>query len=119
MISKTRIMLYPDNVQVVSSFWQDFFQAEIIETQKLPDSHLNITLRLNDTVELSLFPKEFIAKYSPEILSNTPSLMLFSNQFEELHQRIPGALEIMSHNGLESFPFPDPEGNYFVVAKTN
>lgn len=119
MISKTRIMLYVDNVPLVASFWQDFFEAEISETQELPESYLTITLCLNETVELALFPKEFIAKHSPEVLNNTPSLMLFSNQFEELHQKIPGALEITYHSGLASFPFPDPEGNYFVVAKNS
>ncbi|SUP52810.1 Uncharacterised protein [Weissella viridescens] len=51
------------------------------------------------------------------MLGNTPSLMLFSDDFEALHDAIPGALDIMENNGQQTFAFPDPEGNYFVIAK--
>ena len=41
----------------------------------------------------------------------------FTDQFEEIYQKIENAGEIMENNGVETFNFSDPEGNYFVIGK--
>ncbi|WP_446001999.1 glyoxalase [Weissella viridescens] len=117
MFNKMRVMLYVDDVQVISDFWQKYVKAEVAETNALPDDFKNIVLQVGTQMQLSLFDKTFIEKYSPEVLGNTPSLMLFSDDFEALHDAIPGALDIMENNSQQTFAFPDPEGNYFVIAK--
>ncbi|SUP52809.1 Uncharacterised protein [Weissella viridescens] len=37
MFNKMRVMLYVDDVQVISDFWQKYVKAEIAETNALPD----------------------------------------------------------------------------------
>ncbi|RRG18729.1 glyoxalase [Weissella viridescens] len=117
MFSSMRVMLYVDDVVAISDFWQQYAKAEVVETNSLPDGFQNIVLQVGKQTQLSLFDKKFIEKYSPEVLGNTPSLMLFSEDFETLHEAIPGALDVMENNGQQTFAFPDPEGNYFVIAK--
>ena len=43
--------------------------------------------------------------------------MFFSDNFDRLHDDILSAGEISEVNGVLTFNFMDPEGNYFVVAK--
>ncbi|SJZ42352.1 VOC family protein [Anaerorhabdus furcosa] len=117
MINKTRIMLYGNDIDKLSEFWKFAFNAEIIETNELPDGFTNKVLSLSPTIEISLFNKEFIKKYSPEVIDAVPSLMLYTNEFDELHQRIKTASMTMEIDGHPSFNFSDPEGNYFVVVK--
>ncbi|MCW0953861.1 glyoxalase [Weissella ceti] len=115
MIAKMRTMLYVDDVEKVASFWINLGAVEI-ERTALPDDSVNLVVQLSDQVELSFFTKSFIEAFSPEVLGNTPSLMLFTDKLVTLHAKIPNALPITTQNGLESFAFPDPEGNYFVFA---
>lgn len=116
MINKVRIMLYVDNVEKISQFWQEKLQAVVIETTNLPDNSKNIILKITDDVELSLFAKSFIKTFSPEVLDNKPSLMFFTNQFDELHNKLAPSVKIMEVNKTKTFNFKDPEGNYFVIA---
>ncbi|WP_048000152.1 VOC family protein [Lactiplantibacillus herbarum] len=117
MISKMRVMLYVDDVSVINDFWQQAIGATVVETLALPEQYQGIVLAVTDEIELALFPKAFIRKFSPEVLHGTPSLMLFSDAFKTLHQQIPGAGAIVDNNGTLTFNFADPEGNYFVIAK--
>lgn len=109
-------MLYVDDVEKISKFWQDKLQASIIETNTLPDNSKNIVLKITDDIELSLFAKSFIKTFSPEVLDNKPSLMFFTNQFEELHHKLAPSIKVMEINDTKTFNFKDPEGNYFVIA---
>lgn len=118
MINKTRIMLYVEDVKIISRFWQDNVDAEITEDNRLDKGYQNLVLEISPEVELSLFPKEFIKEFSPEVLGSTPSIMFFSNKFEELHARLNPTANVRTVNGTKTFNFPDPEGNYFVVAKS-
>lgn len=117
MFNKTRVMLYVQDVDLIKEFWTTTLGAQLIESTDLPDSFSSHTLSISPNFELSLFPQEFIKKYSPEVLGNTPSIMLYSDNFESLYESIPGAGEIFDNNGTLTFNFPDPEGNYFVIAK--
>ena len=117
MINQVRIMLYVDDVIKISKFWQDKLAGKVIATEVLPDGSQNIILQLTRDVQLSLFSKEFIKKFSPEVITNHPSLMIFTTNFEELHQKLAAQTEIMKINQTETFNFQDPEGNYFVIAK--
>lgn len=119
MIAKTRIMLYVDNVQTISEFWQTNLKAQVVENLELPEKFVGTVLQLSPTTELALFSKEFIRKYSPEVLDNLPSLMLFVDNFEQLHAQLPNTGVIMADNDIATFNFSDPEGNYFVIAKNS
>lgn len=83
----------------------------------MSDNYTSYTLSISQEFELALFSKAFIEKYSPEVLGSTPPIMFFSNNFEALHNTISNVGDIVEHNEIFTFNFPDPEGNYFVMAK--
>ena len=74
-------------------------------------------MQLSPEFELGIFPKVFVQRFSPEVLGTTPSIIFFTDQFEEIYQKIENTGEIMENNGVETFNFSDPEGNYFVIGK--
>ena len=119
MVTKTRMMLYVEDIDIVSLFWIENFSAKIKEEIPLPEDFKGMILELTPTVELALFGKDFIKKYSPEVLGSFPSLMIFIEDFESVHAKISTASEIVAYNGLMTFSCSDPEGNYIAVAKAN
>lgn len=117
-MQKTRIMLYVNDIASNVSFWQENFGLSIENQTQLPDGSLNVVLTLNPGTELSFFSREFIAQTSPEVLSNQPSLLILSDQFDRLHEQIASAQPISVINGQATFAFTDPEGHYFAVGKS-
>ncbi|MEG0077332.1 glyoxalase [Anaerorhabdus sp.] len=117
MINKVRIMIYGNNIELLTEFWKFHFNADVIESNDLPDGTVNKVISISPNIEISLFNKEFIKKYSPEVSDSVPSLMFSTNEFDELHNRIKSASDVMQINGIPCFNFSDPEGNYFVVTK--
>jgi len=117
MIGKTRVMLYAENVEVLSQFFVETLGATVSETIELPEEFQSTIVQLSPEFELGIFPKVFVQRFSPEVLGTTPSIIFFTDQFEEIYQKIENAGEIMESNGVETFNFSDPEGNYFVIGK--
>ncbi len=115
MINSVRIMMYVDDVQKVADFWQDYFNATIIETNKLEDGSTNLVLKVTENLEFSFFSKAFIAKYSPEVLDNKPSLVLSTTNFDGIEYALNQAVQVEIINGHRTFNFHDPEDNYFVL----
>lgn len=117
MIGKTRVMLYAENVEVLSQFFVETLGATVSETIELPEEFQSTIVQFSPEFELGIFPKVFVQRFSPEVLGTTPSIIFFTDQFEEIYQKIENAGEIMENNGVETFNFSDPEGNYFVIGK--
>lgn len=118
MLDKIRMMIYVEDVERCVQFWQDYLDAQVASVKTMPDQSKNVVLTIAEQVELAFFDKTFIAKYSPEVQTNLPSLMLFSDRFDDLHHQIPGAGQVSDVHGQLTFNFADPEGNYFVIAKS-
>ncbi|MGM0241159.1 glyoxalase [Enterococcus sp. AZ103] len=116
-MKKIRIMFCVQNVETISQFWQEKLGAELIENQPLPKGLSNAILKISGEIEFVIFPRDFIAEVSPEVLDSTPSLMLYREDFEELHERLNPSAELMTVDQTATFNFTDPEGNYFVIAK--
>lgn len=116
-MQKVRTMLYVDDVEQVVDFWQNKLGAQVVEVNALPDDSENIVVTVAPNVELSFFAKSFIRQYSPEVLGAIPSLILYSRDFEGLHDRLTTAGKIVENNGTRTFNFRDPEGNYFVIGE--
>ncbi|TGD21329.1 glyoxalase [Companilactobacillus suantsaicola] len=114
---KTRIMLYVDSVDMSVEFWTEEFGGQVVARQTLNGGYQNVIVAVSSEVELSIFPRDYIRVYSPEVDETVPSLMFFSDNFDRLHDDILSAGEISEVNGVLTFNFMDPEGNYFVVAK--
>lgn len=115
---KTRIMIYVDDVDMNVEFWTEEFGAKVIDRQTLNGGYQNVIVGISKEIELSIFPKDYIRIYSPEVSENVPSLMFFADNFDQLHDELLSAGEITEVNGVLTFNFQDPEGNYFVVAKS-
>ena len=66
-----------------------------------------------------LHNKEFIAKMQPELNLNTPSLLFYSENLDELHKDLSDKKitvgEIVNMPSGRVFNFADNEGNYFAV----
>lgn len=114
---KTRIMLYVDDVDMNVEFWVEEFGAKVVARQTLNGGYQNVVVRISAETELSIFPKDYVRIYSPEVDETVPSLMFFSDRFNELHDDLLSAGEVSEVNGVLTFNFQDPEGNYFVVAR--
>lgn len=117
MIGKTRVMLYAEDVNVLSQFFVDNLGAVIKETIDLPEEFQSTVLTISSEFEIGIFPKVFVQRFSPEVVGTTPSIIFFTDQFEEIYEKLENAGEIMENNGIQTFNFSDPEGNYFVIGK--
>lgn len=98
-------------------FWLQNFNTQLKEEIALPENYHAYIIEVMDSFELALFPLDFIKKYSPEVASNKPSVMFFTEALQELHAKLQGAGEIIESKGTLTFNFPDPDGNYYVVAQ--
>ncbi|MGN8982872.1 glyoxalase [Enterococcus villorum] len=117
MIGKTRVMLYAEDVEILSRFFIEKLGATISETIDLPEACQSTIVTISSEFELGIFPKIFVQQFSPEVLGPPPSIIFFTEQFEEMYEKLENAGEIMENNGVQTFNFSDPEGNYFVIGK--
>ena len=81
MIQKTRVMLYVNDVEMICRFFVEKIGAEISETIELPEEFKSIVLSISKELELGVFPKVFVQKFSPEVLGPPPSLVFFTDEF--------------------------------------
>ncbi|WP_461226725.1 VOC family protein [Lacticaseibacillus suihuaensis] len=115
MVVKTRIMLYVSDVAKLTAFWEATLGARRVGTIDLPEGYYGQVLEVGAGTELALFSNDFIAKYSPEVAGNQPSVMFYVRDFDALHDRLPGATPITDDAGTRAFGFPDPDGHYFAI----
>ncbi|WP_461244294.1 VOC family protein [Secundilactobacillus muriivasis] len=117
MVEKTRIMLYVSDVDQLAEFWENTLGATQVADMALPDNCHAPILSVDPHTELALFSNDFIAKYSPEVADNQPSLMFFVRDLDAAHERIKGATPIVDDAGTRAFGFPDPDGHYFALGE--
>lgn len=109
-------MLYRDDPQAVATWWQMTLEATPVTILALPGGETAPVLAVGG-IELAFFSRAFIAKYSPEVAAMEPSVMLYATDFEALHNRLPGAGEIVTAAGIRAFNLADPEGHYFAIGE--
>lgn len=121
MFKGIELMLYVEDVPRIADFWQAGLGAKRLSQHVMPDESLQITLELFDAVHLVLFDREFIAKYSPEVIDNFPSLLLKVSDLDYYHEHLkqfsPVVNPIAEQAGNRLFNFADPEDNYFVLSE--
>ena len=122
MINKVgQIMLYVNNQDETVKFWTEKVGFTVISEVDNGEGLRFIELAPTKESETSiiLHNKEFIAKMQPELNLNTPSLMFFSENIENLYKDFSdknitvGDLVTMPTGKV--FNFADNEGNYFAV----
>ncbi|MDC2867109.1 VOC family protein [Bacillus sp. BP-3] len=122
MINKVgQIMLYVNNQDEAVQFWTEKVGFGVVSEEDNGQGFRWIEIAPTKETETSiiLHNKEFIAKMSPELNLGTPSLMFFSENFDNLysdlsHKNVTVG-EIVNMPSGRIFNFADHENNYFAV----
>jgi lactoylglutathione lyase len=122
MISKVgQIMLYVNNQDEALNFWTEKVGFSLISDEDNGQGMRWIEMAPTKDTETSiiLHNKEFVAKMSPGLNLGTPSLMFFSDNFDELYTDLSNKNikvgEIVNMPSGRVFNFADNEENYFAV----
>ncbi len=122
MITKIgQIMLYVNDQDKAVNFWTENMGFVIVSEENNGEGFRWIEIAPNKGSETTiiLHDKEFVAKMSPEVNLDTPSLMFFSDNldqlFSELSEKGVTVGEIVDMPMGRVFNFADDEENYFAV----
>lgn len=116
------LMLYVKNVKKSVDFWQEI-GFSIISQEEI-DGSLTAEIKpsKDSDVTITLYDLAFILENSPEVATNSPSILFQSDEIENLYHKLKavgysvGEL-IQLPSGLV-FNFADPDGNYFAVQES-
>lgn len=117
-----QIMLYVNNQDEALKFWTEKVGFSVIADDSEHGMRwIEIAPTKDTETSIILHNKELVAKMSPELDLGTPSLMFFSDKFEQLHSDLINKNvtvgEIMDMPSGRVFNFADSENNYFAVMK--
>jgi lactoylglutathione lyase len=114
-----QIMLYVNDQDKAVTFWTEKLGFEVVsEENNAPMRWIEVAPKGAET-SIILHNKELIANMSPELNLGTPSLMLFSDNLDQLYSDLSnknvtvGELVEMTFGRV--FNFADDEDNYFAV----
>jgi len=116
-----QIMLYVNNQDEAVSFWTEKVGFRVISEENNGQGMRWIEIAPNEGAETSiiLHNKEFVAKMSPELNLDTPSLMFFTTNLDSLYSELSNKNvkvgEIVNMPNGKVFNFADNEENYFAV----
>ncbi|PFA67111.1 glyoxalase/bleomycin resistance/extradiol dioxygenase family protein [Bacillus sp. AFS015802] len=126
MISKVgQIMLYVHNQDEAVHFWTEKVGFSVLSEEDNGQGMRWIELAPTKDAETSivLHNKELIAKMQPELNLGTPSLMLFTDDLDELHKNLSDKNitvgQIVEMPSGRVFNFADFEENHFAVMEKN
>ncbi len=122
MIHKVgQIMLYVKDQDEAVQFWTEKMGFHLIAEEDNGKGFRWIEIAPTKEAETSivLHNKEFIAKMQPELNLNTPSMLFFTENIEQLHKQLVDKKvavgEIVNMPTGKAFNFADDEGNYFAI----
>ncbi|SES29266.1 VOC family protein [Salipaludibacillus aurantiacus] len=122
MISKVgQIMLYVNNQDEALDFWTDKAGFSVIAEDNNGQGMRWIEIAPTKDAEtrIILHKKELVAKMSPDLNLDTPSLMFFSENLDELRSDFLNKNikvgEMVNMPSGRVFNFSDNEDNYFAV----
>lgn len=122
MFSKVgQIMLYVNNQDEAVNFWIEKLGFFVINEEDNNQGlrWIEIAPKKGAETSIILHNKEFVSKMSPGLNLDTPSLMLFTENLEQLHKNLLNKKitvgEIVDMPSGRVFNFADNEENYFAV----
>jgi lactoylglutathione lyase len=122
MFSKVgQIMLYVNNQDEAVKFWTEKLGFTVIaeENNNQGLRWIEIAPKKGAETSLILHNKDFVSKMSPGLNLDTPSLMFFTENLEQLHSDLLNKEitvgEIVNMPSGKVFNFADNEENYFAV----
>lgn len=122
MFSKVgQIMLYVNNQDEAVKFWTEKLGFMVLaeENNNQGMRWIEIAPKKGAETSIILHDKDFVSKMSPGINLDTPSLMFFTDNLDQLHSDLSnkemtvGEIVHMPHGSV--FNFADNEENYFAV----
>ncbi|MCI2256587.1 VOC family protein [Domibacillus sp. PGB-M46] len=128
MISKIgQIMLYVNNQDDAVNFWTEKVGFHVISEENNGQGMRWIEIAPTKDAETSIIlqNKELVAKMSPGLNLDTPSLMFFTADFDQLYNNLSnknvtvGEIVNMPSDKGRVFNFADNEENYFAVLEKN
>ncbi|MCM3790569.1 VOC family protein [Domibacillus indicus] len=128
MISKVgQIMLYVNNQDDAVNFWTEKVGFHVISEENNGQGMRWIEIAPTKDAETSIIlqNKELVAKMSPGLNLDTPSLMFFTADFDQLYNDLSnknvtvGEIVNMPSDKGRVFNFADNEENYFAVLEKN
>lgn len=121
MINKVgQVMLYVDNQDEAVDFWIELVGFSIVSEEDNGNMRwIEVAPTEDAATSLVLHDKATISKMSPELNLGTPSLMFYSDHFDELHDHLVAndvtVGEVVKMPTGRIFNFSDRENNYFAV----
>ncbi|WP_077212566.1 VOC family protein [Bacillus dakarensis] len=122
MFSKVgQIMLYVNNQDEAVKFWTEKLGFTVVaeENNNQGLRWIEIAPKKGAETSLILHDKDFVSKMSPGLNLDTPSLMFFTENLEQLHNDLLNKKitvgEIVNMPSGKVFNFADNEENYFAV----
>lgn len=122
MINKVgQVMLYVNNQEETVKFWTEKAGFSVISDEDNGQGMRWIEIAPTSDAETSivLHNKELIAKMQPELNLNTPSLLFFSDNLDQLYKEFSEKQitvgELVTMPSGRVFNFADNEGNYFAI----
>ena len=122
MLSKIgQIMLYVNNQDNAVKFWTENLGFTVIAEENNDQGFRWIEIAPKNGAETSLIlhNKDFVSKMSPGLNLDTPSLMFFTEDIEQLYNDLLNKKitvgEIVNIPTGRVFNFADNEENYFAV----
>ena len=121
MISKVgQVMLYVNNQDEAAEFWTKKLGFTVVADEKTEGMRwIEIAPSANAETSIILHDRDTVAKLSPGVNLDTPSLMFFTEDAEKLHKEFASKNitvgEIVEMASNKVFNFADNEDNYFAV----
>ncbi|KAF1302751.1 VOC family protein [Enterococcus saccharolyticus] len=115
-----QVMIYVDDVPKSVAFWEalDFV---VIDKQEL-DGTLVVEIAPSSDAQghFVLYDREFIQRHSPEVATNSASIMFNAENIIDLYKKITAldveVGELIQMEEQMVFNFADPDGNYYAVS---
>ena len=117
--NKVQIMLYVDDVEKARDFWLSL-DFTLIEEQEMDGTLVvEVALAGESQVHFVIYDREFIERHSPEVATNSPSVMFFTDDVFGLYKKVQAQSvtvgEMVQLSDQLIFNFSDTDGNYFAV----
>lgn len=118
-----QVMVYVNNQDEAVKFWTEKVGFTVISEESNGEGMrwIEIAPQKNSQTSIVLHNKEIVAKMGAGINLETPSLLFFTENIEELYAKLSNnnvTVGEVVHMPLgKTFNFADHEGNYFAVVE--
>jgi len=124
MINKVgQIMLYVNNQDEARDFWTENLGFQVIAEESHGPMRWIELAPQGAATTIILHNKELVAQMNPGMNLGTPSLMFFTDHFDQLYRDLVDKSvkvgEIVELPSGKVFNFADKEDNYFAVMETS